>query len=831
MTPDDPALDALSEAVANGADVDWDQAESNAQTPENRELVRELRVLARLSKLIRMLQPDGSSSEGLLTPTIPITEPSSAPPRVPAGDASVAMTTWGPLTVRGEIGSGSFGTVFRAWEPTLEREVALKVLHGTRSSAEDAVVAEARRLAQVSHQNVVTIFGADLFDGRIGFWMEFVQGLTLKQIQTDLGRYSAQEALLYGLDVCRALAAVHRAGFIHCDVKAQNVMRAEGGRIVLMDFGAARLMRAGAEGPSRIAGTPVYLAPELLMDGVPTVRSDLYSLGVLLYYLVTGEFPVVGDSLDELRMAHMAGQRTLLRDARPDLPAAFVRVVDAATAVLPEERPNSAGAMEALLESAAGRVRARSSGSLPGRPEQPSETSIAVLPFADISSDKGLDYFCEGLAEEIIDALTKIPALRVVARSSAFSFNREKEDARHVGSVLNVGTLLQGSVRSMGNRLRVISRLTDTSTGVQFWSERFDRSLDDVFGVQDEIAQATVRALGVRIGREPGRAAFAAPSAPRDAEAYTLYLKGRHCWNQRTEAALHKSASYFHAAIERDPEYGEAYAGLAEAYTTLGLYGVLAPHDIMARAKAAAERAIEMAGHLSSPHATAGCIAAVYDWAWPDAARHYHRAIELTPDHPVAHHWYAINYLVPLRRFEEATVELRRAVEADPLSMPIRTSLGMRSYFAHSFEDARRELLESLELQAGFGTARLFLGLTLTEMDAHDEAVRELETAIHLSGSPETKAGLAYALGRAGRHERACALLDDLRSIARERYVSGSLFAQVHAALGETEPALAHLEAAADAHAVDLAWLTVRPVFDRLRSEPRFNALVARLRL
>ena len=246
------------------------------------------------------------------------------------------------------------GTVYRAWEAGLEREVALKLLHKVPSNTEQIVVNEARLLARIHHANVVTIYGADRFDGRIGFWMELVSGRTLNQLHRDYGRLSAQEATLLGLDLCRALAAVHQAGFLHCDVKAQNVIRETGGRNVLMDFGASVLVSVAGERYAQARGTPLYLAPEILRGAAPSVQSDLYSLGVLLYYLVSGEFPVTGDSLAELRDAHVNRRRKLLRDARSDLPTAFVRAIDHATAPLPESRPESAGAMEARLESAAG---------------------------------------------------------------------------------------------------------------------------------------------------------------------------------------------------------------------------------------------------------------------------------------------------------------------------------------------------------------------------------------------------------------------------------------------------------------------------------------------
>ncbi len=750
--------------------------------------------------------------------------------------------SWRHLKIRGALGGGAFGTVFRAWEPRLEREVALKLLHHLDPAAEDAVVEEASLLARVHHPNVVAILGADRSEGCAGLWMELINGRTLKEIQDQSGPCSAEEATVYGLDVCRALAAVHLAGLVHRDVKAQNVMREAGGRVVLMDFGAAA---TGTGSGTTIRGTPFYLAPEVLQGEAPTVQSDLYSLGVLLFYLVSGDFPVLGNSLDSLREEHRHGRRRLLRDLRPDLPAAFVRMVDAALSARREERPATAGAMEALLESTLGRdsVASRAGSGAAPQPSGRAQQSVAVLRFVNMTVDKNLEFFCDGVAEEIINALTTVPGLRVMPAASAFRFTSGAADLREVGARLDVGTVLEGSVRVSGDRIRVISRLISTADGSQLWSQRFERPLGEIFDIQDEIATATVNAIGVRLVRDQGRGAMDAglmraedgnasrpiASRTRDAEAYTLYLKGRHCWNQRTEGGLHKSAAYFEKAVARDPEYADGYAGLAEAYTTLGLYGVLAPHETMPKGRAAAHRAIALGSSQASPYATAGCIASVYDWLWPDAERQYLRAIDLSPQQPVAHHWYAINYLVPRQRFAEADKELRYAVDADPLSMPIHISVGLTSYFARDYLKAEQQFNGSFELDPASAPARLFLGLTLVEIGRFDEAVRELETAIQLAGSPEMIAARGYAFARAGASARAREALGALITMSGNRYVSASLVAQVHAALGEPTPALDWLERAADAHAADLAWLRVRPVFDTLRGEARFGAILERV--
>ena len=790
----------------------------SAVTPEERG------ILAVFREFLRGLREerDGAAPTGSAVSDLP-TAPDALPS--PSGAAiSTDPLSWGPLEILERVGHGAFGTVYRAWEPRLEREVALKLLTDVPAATENRVE-EALLLAQIHHPNVVTIYGVDRFDGRVGFWMEFVKGQTLKQIREKQGNFSAQEAILLGLELCRALAAVHQAGFVHCDVKAQNVMREAGGRIVLMDFGAGALRSLGSDPPSRTAGTPIYLAPEVLQGAPPSEQSDLYSLGVLLYYLVSGEFPVAGGSLQEVRDAHVKSRRKLLRDARPDLPMAFVCAIDDATDAAPAQRPRSAGVMERLL--------ARATGYSDAAVVQPAartgrERSIAVLPFMDLSPGRSLDYFCDGLAEEIIDALTRVPELRVVARGSAFKFRGAVDDVRQVGSLLNVATVLRGSVRVGDNKVRVVPQLIDAVDGGQLWSQRFDRDLHDIFKVQEEIATAAVRALGIQLrnGRE-GDTEFERVARSRDLESYMMYLKGRHYWNRRTETALLKSVEYFLAAVERDPAYAEAHAGLAEAYATLGLYGASSPHEIMPKARAAAERASGIAPNLSSPYVTSACIAAVYDWAWRDAEALYRRAIKVNPDDPAAHHWYAINYLVPLRRFDQASEELQRAVDADPLSMPIRVSVGLLSYFKHQFAEAERDLRDSLALDAGWGIARHFLGLTLVEMARYDAAVREIEMAIQLSPSPEKTAALGYAFARAGNVDRARQALGELLTLSNERYVSPSLVAQVHAGLGETLPAVDWLEKASAARALDLAWLSMRPVFDGLRAEPRVTAIVA----
>jgi serine/threonine protein kinase/Flp pilus assembly protein TadD len=795
-------LAKLIETVADGQPLDWEALNAKADA-KTRRLLQHLRLLADVADVHRSSCEDPEAS----------THVRSEPPPDRSG------ARWGHLLLVERIGEGAYGEVYRARDPWLDRHVALKLLKPGVADRVPAsrILGEARTLARVRHPNVVCVHGADMHDGRLGLWMELVQGRTLSQLLKSQGTFSAREATVIGAEVCRALSAVHAAGIVHRDIKAQNVMREAGGRLVLMDFGAG--------------GTPLYLAPELLAREEPTVASDLYAVGVLLYYLVTGHFHVSGTSLQELEAAHARRDYRRLADQRADLPDDFVDVVERALNPDPRRRYQTAGE---LLEALAGRrpdvrstrlTTARSTAEDRGR-------SIAVLPFAELSESKHLDYFCEGIAEEISSALNSVRGLRVVGSSAALRSASSVKDVQQVASLLNVGAVLEGSVRASDERLRVVARLVDTSDGSQLWTQRFDFRLDDVFAVQEQIAAAAVQALGMSADEAsaPGPLVASAPSV-RNIDAYTLYLKGRHCWNQRTEGTLQKSVGYFLAALEKEPRYPEALAGLAEAYATLGLYGVLPPHEIMPKAKGAAERAIGMIETISSPHATSGCIASVYDWNWQEAEQQFQRAFELNLWDPLAHHWYAINHLVPLRRFSAARRELQRAAEADPLSMPIRFSFGLTSYFEEDFARAAREIRESLELDPGASTAHLFLGLTLVELGQPDEAAREIETAHRLSPSPEMTAALGYAAARAGQTERAREALHELQALSSNRYISPSLLAQVSAALGDTSGALAALERAVAAHASDLAWLRVRPVFAALRTDPEFAAILRRLGL
>lgn len=458
----------------------------------------------------------------------------------------------------------------------------------------------------------------------------------------------------------------------------------------------------------------------------------------------------------------------------------------------------------------------------PARP--PSPGSLIVAPFSDLSPDKDQEYFCDGIAEELIAALAKIGGLRVASRSSALQLKESKDDARAIGERFGVEAVLEGSVRKAGNRIRVTVQLTNVADGFQLWSGRFDRELEDIFGIQEGIAESVAESLRVRIAPE-ARGRGDGPDF-EDVETYNLYLKGRHFWNRRTEDSLKKSLECFRDAAQRSPDCARAHSALASVYATLGLYGVEKPEEVMPRSRVEAERAIALDSRQAEALSARGCVETVYDWDWAAGRRSFESAIAADPENPSAHHWFAINHLVPQGNFGEAEKVLERAVDLDPLSPAITTSRGLLYYFARRFEDAEAEFHQILEVHPEFAFARFFLGQAETELGRFDRAIREIERARGSAGaSPEMTAMLAYATGRAGDPCGAQDLLQELTDLTERRYVSPSLFGFVFLGIGDRESALDRFEEALEVRAADLAWLGVRPVLDELRGEPRFRAI------
>ena len=788
-------LSDLFDRVADGTPVDWARARKEAVDDADQAVIEALETVAKVTECHR-----GAS--------------------------------WGPLEIIDRVGAGAYAEVFRAWDPNLGREIALKLYEGEDQPARlDRALEEARLLARLKHRNIVDVYGAERIGSKLGIWMELVVGHTLSQVLERLGPFDWRAAALCGMDLCSAVAAVHASGLVHADIKAENVMREEGGRIVLVDFGLGQRLRYGRTGPTGV-GTPLYAAPEVFTGGSVSGSSDIYSLGVLLYHLVTCRFPVSGKTVADLRAAHEQHLFTALGDVRTELPPSFRAVVEQALRPDPSERYRTAGALEAALQSLLHPEAppARDGGlERRGLAAGGGPLSIAVLPFVDMSSKHDQEYLCDGIAEEILNILSRDPRLRVVARTSSFQFRGEHTDIRRIGGLLNVDGVLEGSVRAASGRIRITVRLIDVRDGCQLWSEQYDRLLGAVFVLQDEIARNVVSSVSPRLGES---AAAFPPGPQTDVEAYSCYLKARFQMNKRTTDGLRKAIAYCEDALRLDGRFARAQSCLADCYFLLGFEGSVPPHNCMPRAKSAAEQALRCDDTLAEGHASLGCALATYDWNWTGADEAFRRAIELNAGYATAHYWRAMWTLVPTGRFDLARDEIEQARRLDPLSPVLSAGMGWQLYFARDFGGSVREAERALEIEETFLMAHDVEAIAHARLGNADRALESARRAVSLSGErPLSLAILGHVSGLCGDEATARDALARLEKKSTEKYVSAYAVAIVLAGLGELERCLSWLERAREERNGWLVFVGVDPTFDALRPEPRFRRLVAGLGL
>ena len=739
----------------------------------------------------------------------------------------------GPYRVRSLLGSGAVGEVYRAFDSRLQREVAIKVLSRPDAGREalERFETETRAVAALSHPNIIAIYDVGHVDDVPYAVMELLEGETLRE-RLSGGALPIPVALTLASQLASALMAAHEKGIIHRDFKPENVFIQRGGQAKVLDFGVARVAALSDLAATEttlatmvgvVVGTGGYMSPEqargLSVDG----RADVFAFGAVLYEMVTGERAFEGRNLIDVIAATLDERRPAF-DANSSVPEIVRRLLRRCLARDPVGRHASASELFADVE------RLRESGATAAAHPSSSMvvSSIAVLPFVDMSRARDLEYLCEGMAEEIITGLSGIPGLRIASRTAAFQFRDRGTDVRKAGEALNVEGVLEGSVRTADERLRVTTRLTKVADGFLLWTKTFDRQLADIFAVQEEIARSVVSLL------QPAEAVLPAspliPSPTGVTAAYTAYLKGRYHWNRRTGESIEMAAECFTEAIAADPRYAKAHAGLADALAMLAIYGLLPPRDVMPVAKAQATRALELEPDLAEAWVSLALVESVHEWAWSDAERHFLKGTLLAPDYGTAFQWYALNCLVPLGRFDEARRTIDRAIASDPVSLPIATSGGLVSFFERRFGDAADVFRKTIALDDKFGPAHFFLGQALAETADFTQAFAHAERAVELSNrSPETLAGLGYSLAVAGDRPRANAILDELQSLARTRYVSPGVIAQVYAGLGRSAEALDSLRAALEMRSSDLAWLAVRPAFHAMRSDPEVITLLKRI--
>jgi eukaryotic-like serine/threonine-protein kinase len=775
-----------------------------------------------------------------------------------------------------QLGAGGMGVVFKAQDSRLERAVALKFLPEKLANQPQALERfrrEARAASALNHPGICTIYDIDEEDGQAFIAMEFIDGETLRS-HIHGKALPVEEVLELGIQIAEALDAAHAEGIIHRDIKPANIFVTKRGRAKVLDFGLAKLVPKGvavgdAGGESStatsiagiISGTPSYMSPEQVRGDDLDARTDIFSLGLVLYEMATGSQAFGGGTGGAIIEAVLTRPPASVRSVNPAIPPRLEAIIDKALQKDREQRYQSAtelladlqrlkrnidsgykdqaGDSASLLASASdpisstsravSRTTASQSGSFRAPRISKTIDSLAVLPFENVSRDPDNDYLSDGITGSLINNLATVPKLRVMARSTVFRYKGRDIDPQAVGRELSVRAVLTGRTMQSGGSLRIGTELVDVATGSQLWGAQFDRKPGDIFAIQDEISNEISGKLRLQLTRAEKKRLVKRHT--EDAEAYRLYLQGHHHWSRWTEEGFYKAIGYFQQAIQKDPSYALASAGIADSYVLLGWNSYLPPKDAFPKGKAAAMSALEIAPDLGEAHTALAAVLWLHDWQWPEAQKEFQRSLELNPCYPTANHYYA-EYLMTMGRHAEAFARMKKSLELDPLSLIINVAIGWAYYHARQYDEAVAQLQRTLELDPNYPMTCWILGLLYRKTARYDLAISAGEKAVNLSGgSPLMRAALAQTFATAGAAQEAIQILDDLQKLARERYVVPHFFAGIYVGLGEHDRAIEYLEKSYAEHCHWLIYLHIDPSMDDLRNDPRFQDLLRRVGL
>ncbi len=787
------------------------------------------------------------------------------------GQGSLVGLRLGHYLVVERIGAGGMGEVYRARDEHLDRDVAIKVLPPETFSDDSArkyFRAEALALSKLNHPNIATIHDFDTQQEIDFLVMEYVSGVTLSERIANHA-LPEKECTRLGLQLVEGLAAAHEQHVIHRDLKPNNLRVTPDGRLKILDFGLAKLAQpATPDGDTQSetrtgAGTLPYMSPEQLEGATVDARSDIWAAGTVLYEMATGHtaFHEKTGTATAGAILHkpVAPPGRLTHGLSPHLEDIILKCLEkeaenryqSAKELAVDLRRLSAASAGASVRAAEPKpwrrhVRAAIAGlamlftvvallvvfstggwrdRLLGRGGQVQISSLAVLPLVNLSRDPEQDYFADGMTEALITDLAKSTDLRVISRTSVMHYKETEKPLPEIARELHVDAVVEGSVQRSENRVRITAQLIRAATDQHLWADSYERNLQDILGLQNEVAHAITQQIEGRLSQknEAGHESF----RPVNPEAYEAYLKGRYFWNKRDHASLEKSLGYFNEAIAKDPNYALAYAGLADVYVVLGPDWAMAPKDVNEKAKAAAQRALEIDDSLTEAHTSLACI---YhnEWNWPGAEREFKRAIELNPNYATSHHWYSI-YLATAGRFDEAVKEAEKAAELDPLSLIISSSLGDRLLDARRYEDATNQCRKTLDMDPNFGLGHLCIGTSYVNEGHFQEGITELQKATELlPGSPDSIAQLGIAYALSGDHARAWKILRKLKNPSQPHLPAHSI-AMVYAGLADKEQTIFWLKKGYEERNDDMIYMKIEPVFDSIRSDPRFQDLIRRV--
>ncbi len=749
----------------------------------------------------------------------------------------------GPYEVLSLLGEGGMGEVYRGRDPRLGREIAIKVLAKDASQDTEATARlerEARAIAALSHPNIVAVHDVGHENGTFYFITELLEGRTLREAIRQAAM-TWRRAVEIGAEVAEGLAAAHAKSIVHRDLKPENIFLTADGRVKILDFGLAQtdpILTQQDEAsipttkwfqtdPGTVIGTLGYMSPEQLRGEAVDPSADLFSLGCILYEMVTAKRPFH-------RASGAATIAAILKDDLPTneleatAPLEFARIIEGCVEKTPSARFQSARDLALTLRAIGSSASMPKDNLLRSLTKRRSKSidSIAVLPLANDTNDANTEYLSDGITEGIINQLSQLPKLKVMARSTAFRYKNRDVDAQSVGRELRVRAVLTGRLKTIGEKLRINVELVDSVDGSQLWGETYNRELADLLTLQDEMSNEIAEKLRIKLtGAEKKKLR---KQSTKSSDAYQLYLKGRFHWNKRTEESLRRGIGFFREAIESDPSYAGAYAGIADCFVTMTTNIPLPPLESMPKAKAAAARALELDEGLAEAWASMGAVRWWFDWDWSGAEQAYRRAIELNPNYATAHDGYAM-MLAARGRSDDALEQIKKAADLDPLSLIIAVHAGWPHYFARNYDAAIRCFRKALELDERFIPADGWLGMALGQQRRYADAIDAFTRALEVDRVPILLTMLAHTHAIAGERAKALFYLDALQVEAKNRYVSPYDIAVVHAGLGETKSAIEHLRLALEDRSAWMVFLNVDPRLDGLRGEQDFAEIAKAL--
>ncbi len=787
--------------------------------------------------------------------------------------ATLERTLGDSYSIERELQAGGMSRVFLAIDRQLGRQVVIKVLPPDIAAglSADRFRREIQLAAKLQHPHIVPLLSAGDANGVMYFTMPFVEGESLRARLTRGGELPIPEAVRILREVASALSYAHKHGVVHRDIKPDNVMLTDEFAVVT-DFGVAKALSESTNSPEQPTptltglgislGTPAYMSPEQASaDPALDHRADIYAFGVMAYELLTGSLPFVGRSMQATLVAHAVEKPEAIERRRPGIPHALATMVTRCLEKRPADRPQHAAELLASLDdmhSAASlapttswwrnpRIVSGLAGGLllaglasywvvthrssdgASRSVDAQLRSVAVLPLANVGGNAEDEYFSDGMTDELTNALSKLPGLRVASRTSAYSFKGRKDiSVGEIGQKLNVQAILEGVVRRSGDRLRVGAQLTNVSDGLAIWSDTYERRTSDVFAVQDDIAGSIAGALKLKLGAKAVELSSSSHGTG-SLEAYDSYLRGRYFWNRRGVANLRKALAYFEQSIARDSTFARAYAGVAITYALLPEYTDSPPRDVLGRTRTAARRALALDSSLAEAHTALG-LASVHAWDFRAAEAEYQKAIALDPQYPTAHQWYG-ELLYHTGRIDSSLAQIHHAVALDPLAPIPPVALGYALTLAGKYDEAIQQFSKADEIAPGLALTSQLLGDAHLQMGQTQKAVEELEDAARLGTETlRNKGALCHAYGVAGRVTDARKLLTEIKSRAQKEPAPWVPIAICELGLGNNSAALDAMEAGVRNH--EIAVLTAySPLLDRtwdpVRSDPRWKAILA----